>query len=101
MELTAAFPISGKGRTWTEALKDSLARGLETLGEREAGTGGIGAGIVELQAGGWSFTARDMDGGLWVWGGLPFTRVKLGIADMPNRPAGRESHQVPSTELGR
>ena len=33
-----------------------------------ASSRGGGDGIVELQAGGWSFAARDMQGVIWVWG---------------------------------
>lgn len=56
-------------------MKDSLARGVGIGGPREDGdrdgdgVKGGRVGIVEMQAGGWSFTARDMDGGVWVWGG--------------------------------
>ena len=70
VELTGSFPVDGRGKTWGEALQDSLARGLQGLGGRDRVKTANGVGVVELQAGGWSFTARDMDGGVWVWGGL-------------------------------
>lgn len=60
VELTRNFPDSeGRG----ECSRDSLG-GIE----EEKGKVGMGVGVVDLQAGGWSFTARDMDGGIWVWG---------------------------------
>ena len=70
VELTDSFPSAGKGRTWGHALRDGLARGLENMrGDGSEGTvKGMRVGVVDLQAGGWSFTARDMDGGVWVWG---------------------------------
>lgn len=40
------------------------ASGMGPSGEREP------IGLVELQAGGWSFSARDSGGSVWVWGRL-------------------------------
>jgi SCF-associated factor 1 len=51
---------NGKGKSWAEGLRDSLA------GVEKAGDGKVG--IVDLQASGWGFIARDMSGGVWVWG---------------------------------
>ena len=77
VELTRSFPENGRGSTWGQALRDSLMRRVS--GRRVEDGGGeedmlSGTGIVELQAGGWSFTARDMEGGVWVWG--KFVRLK-------------------------
>ncbi|CAK9785467.1 RCC1/BLIP-II protein [Cutaneotrichosporon oleaginosum] len=43
-----------------------------TPGEREP------VGVVELQAGGWSFAARDAAGNVWVWGQLEGTGFSRG-----------------------
>jgi SCF-associated factor 1 len=89
-DITEQFESGQRGRTWGVALRDSLAAaaGRDGQGDERRGGGagaggdggvgreGMGAGdaagkeigVVELQAGGWSFTARDMDGGIWVWG---------------------------------
>lgn len=37
----------------------------------------VPVGLVDLQAGGWSFAARDMRGGVWVWGELCVGDLKL------------------------
>ncbi|KAL7424224.1 hypothetical protein Q5752_001810 [Cryptotrichosporon argae] len=58
LEITAQF---GRARDWATALGDALRRDFPHRGH---------AGIVDLQAGGWGFTARDVDGGVWVWGQL-------------------------------
>lgn len=85
-DITEQFETGQRGRTWGVALRDSLAAAAgrdgqgdgqgRAWGEGVVGREGMGAGdaagkevgVVELQAGGWSFTARDMDGGIWVWG---------------------------------
>lgn len=55
------------GQKWTGSLKDSLV-GLThgVAGDAPSAIGGVG--VVELHAGGWSFTARCSDGSVWVWG---------------------------------
>ncbi|OXM80887.1 SCF-associated factor 1 [Cryptococcus neoformans Bt63] len=57
------------GQKWTGSLKDSLV-GLThgVAGDAPSAIGGVG--VVELHAGGWSFTARCSDGSVWVWGQL-------------------------------
>ncbi|OCF36509.1 hypothetical protein I316_01758 [Kwoniella heveanensis BCC8398] len=81
------------GRTWVEHLTDSLAsrtggggggggggdggsrRGTgQGAGAGEDDGGHVANGVVDLQAGGWSFTARTSDGAVWVWGQLDGTR---------------------------
>ena len=73
-ELTNSFRESvaqeGTGRTWTSALRDSLAHPGQTPFDDKKRMDRVG--IVELQAGGWSFTARDMLGGVWVGGEFNF-----------------------------
>ncbi|WVW82946.1 hypothetical protein I302_104961 [Kwoniella bestiolae CBS 10118] len=74
----------GKVKNWNENLKDSLITALSSkvqpeegdVVEREGEEGGgrRRSGVVELQAGGWSFTARQSDGSVWVWGQLDGTR---------------------------
>ncbi|RXK35488.1 hypothetical protein M231_07266 [Tremella mesenterica] len=93
-------PEEGGGGTWSDGLRKELGvfrSRITGLGQnvgptgarlnqsssgtvgREQGRGDNviesnekwkGHGVVELQAGGWSFTARDMNGGVWVWGVL-------------------------------
>jgi hypothetical protein len=73
-EITEQFRPGG--REWKAVLRDSLAKAVgrgggeaEVLdGAKEAQRMAGGVGVVEMQAGGWSFTARDMEGGVWVWG---------------------------------
>lgn len=74
--------VERRGRTWVEALRESMKSMAERIvsqgGDGSVGTGVAeegqmiqtdkGTGIVELEAGGWSFAARDMDGLVWVWG---------------------------------
>ncbi|WVQ98829.1 hypothetical protein IAU59_005960 [Kwoniella sp. CBS 9459] len=83
------------GKTWVEHFKDSLASrvggsggGASTL-EREDGAGniqeGMGRGVVDLQAGGWSFTARTSDGAVWVWGQLDGTRPGFRVASWEDK----------------
>ncbi|WWC60959.1 uncharacterized protein I303_103536 [Kwoniella dejecticola CBS 10117] len=68
----------GTSKTWSEGLQDSLTSAIS--GKTADQDGGLdkvvcGAnGIVDLQAGGWSFTARQSDGSVWVWGQLDGTR---------------------------
>ena len=60
------------------ARTESLADGIRKAAGRMLGSGKLesmakkGKGIVELQAGGWSFTARDMEGNIYVWGEYPY-----------------------------
>lgn len=53
--------------TRIKSLKDSLV-GLTHEVANDASNAPGGAGVVELHAGGWSFTARCSDGSVWVWG---------------------------------
>lgn len=46
------------------------ADSLASEGEQAAAEGESRERIVELQTGGWSYTARDAKGGVWVWGEL-------------------------------
>ncbi|KAL0254049.1 hypothetical protein I308_101428 [Cryptococcus tetragattii IND107] len=55
--------------TRIKSLKDSLV-GLTDGVASDAPSGPGGPGVVELHAGGWSFTARCSDGSVWVWGQL-------------------------------
>ncbi|WWD10033.1 hypothetical protein V865_008166 [Kwoniella europaea PYCC6329] len=71
-------------KSWSDNLKDSLITGLSTststststqTNNKNDGNERRGkSGVVELQAGGWSFTARTSDGSVWVWGQLDGTR---------------------------
>ncbi|KAK8869686.1 hypothetical protein IAR55_000254 [Kwoniella newhampshirensis] len=73
------------GRTWTESFGDTLRSvvggGGPTTRRSAAGVGEGQeegkAGVVELQAGGWSFTARCSDGSVWVWGQLDGTIIRF------------------------
>lgn len=47
-------------------IRDSLAQSAAM--EAQALDPKKSSGIVELQAGGWSFAARDLHGGVWAWG---------------------------------
>lgn len=93
LDLTGIF--EDRRRILAEGLKDSLSAGMEKvgmgLGVGDEGIGiGKGMGVVEIQAGGWSFTARDMDGGVWVWGGsffVYFVDLACG-AGMPDLEGG-------------
>ncbi|ORY27217.1 regulator of chromosome condensation 1/beta-lactamase-inhibitor protein II [Naematelia encephala] len=77
LDLTEDFPSAGqRGRTWGHALKDSLAM-RDVRGE--------GRGIVELQASGWGFAARDMDGGVWVWGQLDGSLLRFRAPDWSDK----------------
>jgi SCF-associated factor 1 len=68
---------SGRGETWSENLGRTLAAalGLAGSGKRVERSN---ARLVELQSGGWSFTARDAEGGVWVWGML-FSSEQCGM----------------------
>jgi SCF-associated factor 1 len=48
--------------------RDAVDSRGDTGSDTMASSRGGGDGIVELQAGGWSFAARDMQGVIWVWG---------------------------------
>jgi len=97
VELTGALPGSTRGRALENS--DGMARGLE--GGMARGKG-MGMGVVDLQAGGWSFTARDMDGGVWVWGKLIGTcnTDEVLMTMMMIRPDGRDD-RFQWTDLGR
>ncbi|KAI9637852.1 regulator of chromosome condensation 1/beta-lactamase-inhibitor protein II [Dioszegia hungarica] len=57
-----AGQFGGSGRRWIERLTlDLQGRGVEDKRD---------LAIVEMQAGGWSFAARDVEGKVWVWGQL-------------------------------
>ncbi|KAK6903041.1 hypothetical protein I203_108302 [Kwoniella mangroviensis CBS 8507] len=67
-------------KSWSDNLKDSLITALSTSTQNNHNDISEGnerrgkSGVVELQAGGWSFTARTSDGSIWVWGQLDGTR---------------------------
>jgi hypothetical protein len=62
----------GGARRWQDRLRADLQTGLQRKKGEERGS----AGIVEMQAGGWSFAARDMEGVVWVWGELQSHRPR-------------------------
>ncbi|WRT67267.1 uncharacterized protein IL334_004234 [Kwoniella shivajii] len=75
------------GRSWKDELKDSLTTALKGFSSQSISTSSISSnvnivregiigegGVVELQAGGWSFTTRTSDGSVWVWGQLDGSR---------------------------
>lgn len=58
-------------------------------------------GIVDLQAGGWSFAARDMQGAIWVWGECWATRGSRGhVAHRTIRQAQRRRLRLQHSQLG-
>lgn len=60
-EITSVFQVP----------KSSVKRPMDPFGSHQKNAGDnefIRVGVVDLQAGGWSFTARDFEGGIWVWG---------------------------------
>lgn len=62
-EITSAFQVP----------KSTLKRPIDPMGSHVSNPGDdemTRLGVVDLQAGGWSFTARDFEGGIWVWGEL-------------------------------
>ncbi|WVQ78399.1 hypothetical protein IAT38_000485 [Cryptococcus sp. DSM 104549] len=73
----------GEGRTWPQSLKDSLAGIAE--GEGDVQRGESGAGVIELQAGGWSFTARCSDGSVWVWGQMDGSIIRFRAASWEDK----------------
>ncbi|WWD16048.1 hypothetical protein CI109_100473 [Kwoniella shandongensis] len=80
----AEMMIGGSdGRTFPETLRDSLRTvvsgggGGAMVGSGRDDEGKGTAGVVELQAGGWSFTARCSDGSVWVWGQLDGTIIRF------------------------
>lgn len=56
------------GRTWSQGLRDTLSG----AGKQDTYEGEPRMGIVDLQASGWGFVARDMSGGVWAWGESSF-----------------------------
>ncbi|WWC69286.1 uncharacterized protein I206_103224 [Kwoniella pini CBS 10737] len=71
----------GKNKNWSESLKDSLTFAISgitssstQISSNQDIFGDNDAGVVDLQAGGWSFTARQSDGSIWVWGQLDGSR---------------------------
>ncbi|WWC89891.1 uncharacterized protein L201_004820 [Kwoniella dendrophila CBS 6074] len=77
-----------EAKGWTGQIKDSLITALtgpgsidkNTQDTEKEGDGNDNPGVVELQAGGWSFTARKSDGSVWVWGQMEGPRSVFRIA---------------------
>lgn len=68
---TRGVPFPAEISSLFEVPKSSLKRPIDPMGSHEHNPGDdimVRVGIVDLQAGGWSFTARDFEGGIWVWG---------------------------------
>jgi len=65
--------------TWGENLQRDIIDAFQATSGTESvrakdldeGTAGRRAAIVEMVAGGWSFAARDQEGGVYVWGMSP------------------------------
>ena len=55
-----------------------------------AGDGGRRAAVVEMVAGGWSFAARDQEGGVYVWGMSPSFPLSYPHFLLPLSPIGDE-----------
>ncbi|WVR05291.1 hypothetical protein IAU60_002304 [Kwoniella sp. DSM 27419] len=64
------WDADASSRTWKDSLRDSLAAVTGNSRGPDQEQAKAFAGAVELQAGGWSFTARCSDGSVWVWGQL-------------------------------
>ena len=82
-------------RNWRETLRDTLSNlaggvgGVGRIGSdvsggngsvsdgQDTGKGEEDVSVVDLQAGGWSFTARDSNGGVWVWGEVLLPRITM------------------------
>jgi SCF-associated factor 1 len=74
----AQLDITDGGMTWSQNLQRDIIdacqsiSGTESEKAKDMSVGGSGksrVAVVEMLAGGWSFTARDRDGGIYVWGG--------------------------------
>lgn len=70
-EISSQFEKTSRGGL---EIQDSLALSAEMEGL--ALDPKKSPGIVELQAGGWSFAARDLYGGVWAWG-KPVSSVNI------------------------
>jgi hypothetical protein len=67
--------------TWGENLQRDIVDAFQATSGTESvrakdfdngsGDGGRRAAVVEMVAGGWSFAARDQEGGVYVWGMSP------------------------------
>lgn len=79
IDTPARLDIGTGGLTWGENLQRDLVDAFQaTSGTKSARAKDIGLGneerkgrraaVVEMVAGGWSFAARDQEGGVYVWG---------------------------------
>jgi hypothetical protein len=78
IDTPARLEIGTGGMTWGENLQRDIVdafqatSGTESVRAKDldngAGDGGRRAAVVEMVAGGWSFAARDQEGGVYVWG---------------------------------
>jgi hypothetical protein len=81
IDTPARLEIGTGGMTWGENLQRDIVdafqatSGTESVRAKDvdngAGDGERRAAVVEMVAGGWSFAARDQEGGVYVWGMSP------------------------------
>jgi len=75
--------------TWGENLQRDIVDAFQATSGTESvrakdldngsGDGGRRAAVVEMVAGGWSFAARDQEGGVYVWGMSPSFPIFLDL----------------------
>jgi hypothetical protein len=80
IDTPARLDIGDGGMTWGENLQRDIVDAFQATSGTEStrakdldggsgsGSGGRRAGVGEMVAGGWSFAARDQEGGVYVWG---------------------------------
>ena len=78
IDTPARLDIGTGGMTWGENLQRDIIDAFQATSGTEStrakdldngsGSGGRRAAVVEMVAGGWSFAARDQEGGVYVWG---------------------------------
>jgi hypothetical protein len=89
--------------TWSENLQRDLVDACQSVSGSESekakfsGGGGVGrrVGVVEMVAGGWSFAARDQDGGVYVWG-----EIFISAIISRNRTNGQGSSMEADSDTG-
>lgn len=112
IDTPAALTITNGGMTWSQNLQRDLVDACQSTG----GTESVRASklpkkeqkvaVVEMVAGGWSFTVRDQDGAVYVWGESTDNPVDISDDTGPNvdvrlRSAGWRSFWVWSSRMGR
>lgn len=107
IDTPAALNITNGGMTWSQNLQRDLVDACQSSSGTESAKASAQpkreqrVAVVEMVAGGWSFTVRDQDGAVFVWGRSAICALAESRGLMIDRSARWRSFRVRSSWLGR